>query len=216
MSLDTVAPTRMNLMMKRAQIKLASEGVDLLEGKREALLKELLDRARALRKLRDELHKRGRKALLSLSIARAMRGTPEVRSVGTAGRRDLGLEVEQEKVWGIKLGHIRHNRIVRSDNQRGIGLLDTSSHVLEAAEASEQMLAQLIECAPAERNIGLLGEEIKKTSRRINALKEYLLPKLNTEVRSIERVLDEREREDTFRLKRIKGKKERQKREAKR
>jgi V/A-type H+-transporting ATPase subunit D len=38
-------------------------------------------------------------------------------------------------------------------------------------------------------------------------LNEYLLPKLRGESRFIARVLDEREREDTFRLKRIKGKK---------
>jgi V/A-type H+/Na+-transporting ATPase subunit D len=53
----------------------------------------------------------------------------------------------------------------------------------------------------------LIGEEVKKVSRRINALNEYLLPKLRYEMRHIASVLDEREREDTFRLKRIKGKK---------
>ena len=53
----------------------------------------------------------------------------------------------------------------------------------------------------------MLGEEVKKTNRRINALNEYLLPKLRGEVRKISRVLEEREREDTFRLKKIKKKK---------
>ena len=63
-------------------------------------------------------------------------------------------------------------------------------------------------CAPAERNIQIIGEEVRKVSRRINALEEYLLPKLRGEVSAIYRVLDEREREDTFRLKRIKKKKD--------
>ena len=58
------------------------------------------------------------------------------------------------------------------------------------------------------RNIRLLGEEVKKTNRRINALNEYLLPKLREEVRTIARTLEEREREDTFRLKKIKKKKQ--------
>ena len=53
----------------------------------------------------------------------------------------------------------------------------------------------------------IIGEEVRKVSRRINALEEYLLPRLRDEVRNIYRVLDEREREDTFRLKRIKKKK---------
>lgn len=213
MSLDSVAPTRMNLLTKRAQIKLASDGVTLLEGKREALLKELIERARELKKLRTELHERGRSAVISLNIARALRGTPEVRSAGVAGRRELGISVEYEKVWGLSLGHIEQQSVVRSPQQRGMGMLGSSAHVMEAAELSEKMLAQLIDSAPVERNIQLLGEEVKKTSRRINALNEYLLPKLRYEVRNIERVLDEREREDIFRLKRIKGKKEREAKE---
>ena len=92
-----------------------------------------------------------------------------------------------------------------------MGLMDVASHILEAAEASEKMLAQLLKCAPLEESIKLLGEEMKKTSRRINALNEYLLPRLRSDVKRIEAVLDEREREDTFRLKMIKGKKEREK-----
>ncbi len=60
------AATRMTLMSKKGQIKLASDGVTLLEGKREALLQELIDRARELRSLRSELHLRGRRAVADL------------------------------------------------------------------------------------------------------------------------------------------------------
>ena len=76
------------------------------------------------------------------------------------------------------------------------------------------MLAQLLVCAPLERNLQIVGEEVKKVSRRINALEEYLLPRLRGQMRGIASVLDEREREDTFRLKKIKGKKAVQKRKA--
>lgn len=212
MSLDTVAPTRMNLMAKRAQIKLAADGVVLLEGKREALLKELLVRAKELRALRNELHDRGRRATIELTIARAVRGTPELRSAAVAGRRELDIEVKTEKVWGLQLGLIDQERVVRNHTARGFGMLDTSSHTFESAEAAEHMVEQLIKCAPVEMNIQLIGEEVKKTSRRINALEEYLLPKLREEVRMILSVLEEREREDTFRLKRIKKKKDAEKR----
>jgi V/A-type H+-transporting ATPase subunit D len=65
-----------------------------------------------------------------------------------------------------------------------------------------------------ERNLALVGEEVKKVSRRINAIEEYLLPKLRGQLRGIASALDERDREDTFRLKKIKGKKQRQKAKA--
>jgi V/A-type H+-transporting ATPase subunit D len=207
MAQDNAPATRMTLMSKKGQIKLASDGVSLLEGKREALLQELIDRAKKLRELRNELQLRGRTAMTSIAFARGTQGTAAVRSVGVAGHRQLNVEVVNERVWGMDLGTIDAKNVVRAPSERNIGLMDTSSHVLEAAEDAEKMLEQLVECAPIERNIQTLGEEIKKTNRRINALNEYLLPKLRGEVRLIARVLEEREREDTFRLKKIKKKK---------
>lgn len=207
MSMDSAPATRMTMMTKKASIKMASDGVSLLEGKREALLAELIDRAKVLRELRSDLHIRGRASIGSLAIARAAQGTGAVRSIGVAGQRELDVKVVNERVWGMDLGMLEPTNVVRAPSERGIGLMDTSSHLLEAAQAAESMLEQLVKCAPLERNIQLLGEEIKKTNRRINALNEYLLPKLRGEVRAIARVLEEREREDTFRLKKIKKKK---------
>lgn len=207
MSMDNVAPTRMQLLAHKAQIKFAADGVQLLEGKREALLKELIERAKELRNLRNQLHKMGRMAVAAISIARAVRGTPEVCSAGVAGRRELQLDVRTEKVWGLSLGAIDRHNIVRTQRERGTGLLDVSSQIVEASDSSERMVEQLLVCAPKESNLLIIGEEVRKVSRRINALNEYLLPKLRGEMRTIARVLDEREREETFRLKRIKKKK---------
>jgi V/A-type H+/Na+-transporting ATPase subunit D len=214
MSMDSIAPTRMNMLLLKGQIKMASDGVGLLKGKRDALMQELLTRARELRDMRDELHERGRAAGDAMAMARAVRGTPELKSAAVAGRRDLHLKVGADKVWGLNLGRIDQQGVVRTPAKRGMGLLDTSAHVQEASECSEHMLAQLLICAPLERNLQIVGEEVKKVSRRINALEEYLLPRLRGQMRGIASVLDEREREDTFRLKKIKGKKAAQKRKA--
>lgn len=214
MSMDNVAPTRMNMLLLKGQIKMAADGVGLLKGKRDALMQELLKRARALALMRDELHARGRAAADAMAMARAVRGTPELKSAAIASRRELQLSVEAEKVWGLNLGRIDMEGIVRTPAKRGMGLLDTSAQVQEASEASEEMLSQLLICAPLERNLQIVGEEVKKVSRRINALEEYLLPRLRGQLRGIASVLDEREREDTFRLKKIKGKKAVQKRKA--
>lgn len=195
----------MNLLARRAQIKLAADGVALLKGKREALLKELIERARKLRALREELHRRGRAAGAALALARAVRGTPEVRAAGAAGRRQVPVRVEQKKVWGLPLSEVESGGLVREVDERGLGQLDCSSHVIEAAEAAEGMIEQLIRCAPVEANLQILGDEVRTVSRRINALQDHLLPRLRDDVRAIARALDEREREERFRLKRIKA-----------
>jgi len=202
----------MNLLQRKAQVKFAVDGVGLLKGKRDALMKELIERARALRAMRNDLHARGRNAAVNISVASAMRGAPELKSATVGLRRTLHIEVQREKVWGLSLGNVALQDIVRTPMRRPISMLDTSAYVQEAAQSSEEMLEQLLKCAPLERNLQIIGEEVKKVSRRINALEEYLIPKLRGEMRQIARVLDEREREDVFRLKRIKGKKAAQKR----
>ncbi len=205
--MDTLAPTRMNLLTRRAQIKLSADGVTLLKGKRDALLKELIERTQELQSLREELYRIGRVAQADVAMARAVRGTPEVRSAGYAGRRRVEPRVWFERLWGVELGRAELDDVVRGPGERGLGRIDPGADILEAAEASEKMLKQLVKCAPLERNLISLGREIRKTSRRINALEEYLLPTLKKDVRAILRVLEEREREDRFRLKRIKRKK---------
>jgi V/A-type H+-transporting ATPase subunit D len=211
MSMDNIAPTRMNMLQLKAQIKMASDGVGLLKGKRDALMQELLRRARELRDQRNELHARGRAADSARKGNGLFRGTPELKSAALAGRRELHVKVRTEKVWGLHLGDLELEDIVRSADKRGVGLIDTSAHTHEASGSAEYMLEQLLKCAPLERNLQMIGEEVKKVSRRINALEEYLLPRLRGQLRNIASVLDEREREDTFRLKKIKGKKARAK-----
>jgi len=144
MSMDNAPATRMTLMSKKGQIKLASDGVSLLEGKREALLQELIDRAKLLRELRNDLHIKGRRSVGDLAMARAVQGTTSVRSVSVAGRRDLNLKVKTERVWGMDLGTIESENVVRVPRERNVGLMDISSQVLEAAESAESMLEQLV------------------------------------------------------------------------
>lgn len=206
MSFESTAPTRMNLLARRSQIKLASDGAGMLKSKREALLKELIERAKVLRSLREELHRAGRSSLTAMALARAVRGTPEVRSAALAGHRRLDVQVKEEPVWGLPLAEVETQNIVRQPSQRNMGNLDASAHLTEAGSAAEHLLERLIACAPVEANLRMLGEEVKKVSRRINALEEHLLPQLRADVRRIAGVLDEREREDRFRLRRIKSK----------
>jgi V/A-type H+-transporting ATPase subunit D len=64
----------------------------------------------------------------------------------------------------------------------------------------------MVEVAGSETRIKKLGSEIKKTTRRVNALEQVVIPRILREISYIKSVLEQREREDIFRLKMIKGK----------
>jgi V/A-type H+-transporting ATPase subunit D len=66
----------------------------------------------------------------------------------------------------------------------------------------------ILDFAPLEASLKRLGREIQKTTRRINALEEMLIPRIRNEISFIQRILIEREREDNYRLRRIKNKQE--------
>lgn len=80
--------------------------------------------------------------------------------------------------------------IVRTLEGLGLGRLGTSSHTWESLKASEHMLEILLACAPQKHTLKLIGYEIRKVSRRINALREHLTPQLLMELVQIARALE--------------------------
>ena len=85
------------------------------------------------------------------------------------------------------------------------GVLDTTSELYEAAAKGREALDAIVEVAGIEGSIQKLGKEIEKTKRRVNALEHIFIPKLEGTITYIERQLEEREREDFFRRKRMKA-----------
>jgi len=115
---------------------------------------------------------------------------------------------EEEKVWGVRIPNLRAENVVRKSSERGYTLLSVSARIELAASAYERLMAKIFELVPLEARMKKIGQEIRKTSRRVNTLEQRVIPQLQAEMRFIRQVLEDREREDKFRLKRLKAKKE--------
>jgi V/A-type H+/Na+-transporting ATPase subunit D len=202
-----ISPTRMNLLLKKGQIKIAVEGVKLLKSKRDALIKEFFSVMDTVILSRDELSNVCQEAMNILNLAKALEGEVSLESVALGTTRNLELAIKDKHVWGIPIPEIEDRELVRAFNARGYNPATVSTRVDETAEAFEKILNQALKIASQETRLKRLGEEIRKTSRRVNALEQILIPILRSEVTFILRTLEERSREDTFRLKRLKGKK---------
>jgi len=205
----TVSATRMELLALRAQITLAKLGLELLEQKRTALMKEFMRIADTVMEHSDVLQQAAADARQSLARAEAIAGNEAVMSASMASRTDLPLEVTTVNVMGVKVPHIEQKRVSRPALGRGYSIVGTSITIDEAASAFETEVDAIIQLAESELRLTRLAGEIQRTSRRLNALDHLFIPRVESERDYIQMTLDERERADHFRLKLVKRKLER-------
>jgi len=203
--MENVSPTRMELLAVKGQITLAEQGRDLLKEKRNALMKEFMKIADTVMRSNDELEQAAADASRALARAEALDGPEAVRSAAFAAQRELLLSVEGAFVMGVPVPVIKQKESAsRAVIDRGYGLVGTSARIDEVANRFEEEVDLLIELASSELRLRRLVEEIRKTSRRVNALENILIPRLYSRQAYIEMVLEERAREDLFRLKTVK------------
>ena len=202
--MSTVSVTRMDLLARKAQIALASQGRDLLEQKRTALLKEFLRTADTALERSDALNLTAANARQALARAEAMAGAETVRSAALASRSAFRIDVSTVSVMGVRVPHIEQKRVSRSMLQRGFSIVGESISIDETASAFEAEVEAILQLAEIELRLTRLGDEIQRTSRRLNALDHFVIPRLKSERDFIQMSLDERERADHFRLKLVK------------
>jgi V/A-type H+-transporting ATPase subunit D len=203
--MERVPPTRMALLGTKARRRIAARGAGLLRSKREAVASELFKLMHVLLADRGRLDESLRRAARSVTLARALDGEEVLASLALAAVREIPVEIERRQVWGIPSPEVTGPRLLRSPDARGASPISFSLGAAAAALAHEEVLQTLLEICSREIRLERLGKAIQETSRRINALEQFLIPRLEGEQRRIESTLEEREREDLSRLKRFKA-----------
>ncbi|MFY9800316.1 MAG: V-type ATP synthase subunit D [Methanoregula sp.] len=213
--MEQVKPTRMELMKKKAQIKLAEQGRDLLREKMDALIQEFFKILTTVSNSREELEQVSRSADFALLIAQAVDDPLTLKSASFATRKAITVSISGKNIMGVPVPVIEKKRVSKSILERGYGIISTSGRIDETAERFEAELDLLIELAETETAMRRLGSEIQMNRRRVNALEQILIPELKNQAKYIKNAIEEREREDLFRLKKVKTIIERKKKTAK-
>jgi len=211
---EDVKPTRKNLMEIEDRIDLSERGHDTLEQKRDGLIMEFMDILDQAQDVRSDLEQDYEDAQQTINMARAMEGDVAVRGAAAALKEHPEITVESKNIMGVVVPQIEASRVRKTLDQRGYGILGTSSRIDEAAEAYEELLETIVLAAEVETAMKKMLEEIERTKRRVNALEFTVLPDLYDSQEYIEQKLEEQEREETFRMKKVKNKKEEEERAA--
>lgn len=205
MTVQDVKPTRSELIELKRKIKLSESGHKLLKMKRDGLILEFFEILKKAKTVRAELDEQFVVSQEKINIAKSVEGIVTVKSTAFSFKDTPRLEVESKNIMGVVVPKIESSSIKKDINERGYGIIGTSSRIDEAAEAYENLVDKIILAAEIETTIKKLLDDIEKTKRRVNALEFKVIPELSEARDFIILRLDEMERENTFRLKRIKA-----------
>ncbi|MDO9539006.1 MAG: V-type ATP synthase subunit D [Methanocalculus sp.] len=202
--MEQVKPTRMELIRVKNQIKLAEQGKDLLRQKMDALIQEFFLIMKDVSDSRSELEAIDVSARHSLHLAIAVDDSVAVRSAALATRRGVFLDIAGKNIMGVPVPVLEKKVISKGTFERGYSVLGVSGRIDEVAEKFERELDLIIALAETETSLRRLGEEIQMNRRRVNALEQVMIPELKEMAKGIKIAIEEREREDLFRLKKVK------------
>ncbi|MEK6560396.1 MAG: V-type ATP synthase subunit D [Nitrospirota bacterium] len=206
---DQVSPNRMNLLNLRTRIASAVMGVGLLEDKRSALVKELMSIYKDVLAGRETLREKMQEAAAGLVYALGLEGREGVLSASFAAKREVSIDVTRRNIWGVRFSGINYKTMLRPLDGRGYAFMTVSGSVDKTAKEFESVMEKVLNTASVESHLRRIGDEVKKTARRINAINEVVIPKTKEQLQYIGRSIEERDREDIFRLKKFKRRIER-------
>ena len=199
-----VKPTRSELLKIKKQISLAKSGHKLLKKKRDGLILEFFKLYKKAKSLRDELHQLYGNAINHLNVARVLETDLKIKSIAYAIKEMKDIDITKKNVMGVSVLNIEPPSVRKQFLERGFGVFHSVS-LSQASASYEKVVEKIVQIAEFETSLRKMLEEIEKTKRRVNALEFKTIPGLKHLQAFIQLRLEEMERENIFRMKRIKA-----------
>jgi V/A-type H+-transporting ATPase subunit D len=199
-------PTKGNLMRARNSLKLARQGYDLMDKKRNILIRELTAYTEEAREIQEVINETYRKAYASLQKANMQMGIENVQTIAETLPVDMSIEVKTRSVMGTEIPLVRYD--AEQNLRPAYAFFRTRDSLDEARAAFARVKDLTVRLAQVETAAYRLAANIQKTQKRANALKNITIPHYEELAKTIGAALEEKEREEFTRLKVIKKQKQ--------
>lgn len=198
-------PTKGNLMNTKKSLALAKNGYELLDRKRNILIREMMTLIDKVNELQESIDKAYEEAYTALQTANVTNGFCE--DISNSVPVEDGLSLDARSVMGVEIPILT---IAEHPHRKYTyyGLMTTNSAVDKTYRLFSKVKYLTVELAEIENSVYRLADSIKKTQKRANALKNIMIPRFEEEVKFISDALDEKDREEFSRLKVIKRQKQ--------
>ena len=197
-----VRPTKIELIRLRHRLYLAERIQKIVKDRLSILILEFLQIARETVEAKAKLNDSLTEAYDAMSIAAGYHGNIALEKELIASEKDTKIATGLRNVAGTRIPSFElkgEKRVIK-----GYSLVDTSSWLDQAAMLSEKCLEAIVALAELQISLELLGREINRAKRIVNALEYLIVPSLKTTIKYLNMRFEERDREEKSRLKRVK------------
>lgn len=198
--MEKLTPTKANLMKARSMLEFSQKGYELLDKKRNVLIREMMSMIDEVKKIQAEIDSIFNETYAAIRLAILTMGVNSVEEIAFSIPKDEDFIILTKSVMGVEIPFIKHGE---AKIQPTYGFYRTNPAIDIAVTQMKKVQTLLYKTAEIENSVYRLAIEIKTTSKRANALDKIQIPKYRGMVKDIAEVLEEREREDFFRLKRM-------------
>jgi V/A-type H+-transporting ATPase subunit D len=192
------APTRGNLSKVTKALELARKGHDLLEQKRQILMMELMKHLEAAREVQGEMKRLFEEAYSSLQRANVSMGIDNVEEMAQSIPVTDVITIRLRSVMGVDIPEVDP---IEESPTPSYSLIGSSCPMDRAYLNARKVLSLILKLAEVENSVYRLAVQIRKTYRRVNALKKVIIPYNQKAARFISDALEEMDREDFVRMK---------------
>ncbi len=195
-------PTKGNLIAAKNSLALAKQGYDLMDKKRNVLLKELMTLIDEAKEIQEQIDSTFTKAYACLQSANIEHGISRVEQLAFTVPIEDSIRIQTRSIMGTEIPHVKYDS---KENNLTYSFGTTRESIDIAREAFREVKDLTIKLSMVENSAYRLASNIKKTQKRANALKNITIPMYTELVRNINNALEEKEREEFTRLKVIKS-----------
>lgn len=199
---ENIAPTKGNLMNVNKSLALSIQGYSLLDRKRVILINEIMSLVKQADEIQSQIDQTYRAAYEALERANIESGIRYVEEIAATVPVEDSVRLKVRSVMGTEIPLVEYDK---TPSKPTYSFYSTNSSLDEARLAFEKVKELTIRLSMIENSAYRLANNIRKTQKRANALKNISIPKLQDTKKEIENALEEKDREEFTRLKVVKG-----------
>jgi V/A-type H+-transporting ATPase subunit D len=200
---ENIAYTKTNLISAKATLDLSLKGFELLDKKRNVLIMSMMGFIDKAEEVQNKVSIIFGDAYAALKTANITMGIANIQQISLSVPEVENFDILDKSIMGVEIPEIHYEK---EGLERYYSFYHTNTALDVAFKKFQEVKELLYELSEIEDSVYKLAMEVKRTQKRANALQNIQIPKYRGIVKAITDVLEEKEREDFFRLKVVKKK----------